>query len=323
MRDSFEWPHDKSLVDAFPAKMSIKDITQLLSSVGFSSPPSWLRPFRVLSNGEQFRAFVARTLAESLHAPAHQPDQNVPVVIDEFSSVVDRTVARIGSAAVAKTVRRIAKTTNPRCQFVAVSCHYDIIEWLAPDWIYEPAANKFQWRRERQRPAITLEICRVHRTAWQLFGRHHYLSTELHTIAKCFVATVENQPAAFTAVLSFPHPIRPGWREHRTVCLPDFQGVGIGNALSEFVAAIFKSTGKPYRSTTSHPAMIQHRARSPLWKMTRKPSMVNSRRQTGLKNVNFRTSHGRITASFEYTGSANSQHPQLIATGANPKSSHL
>src|SRR5262249_31990363 len=107
----FDWPEDYSLVDGFPESMSIKEITGLLSSVGFPSPPSWLRPFRVLSNGEQFRATIARALAENRSL----------TVIDEFSSVVDRTVAQIGSAAVAKTVRRRNQ------KLIAVSCHYDIL----------------------------------------------------------------------------------------------------------------------------------------------------------------------------------------------------
>src|SRR4051794_12596545 len=38
------WPTDASLLDAFPEHLSIKDITEILSSVGFSSPPAWLRP---------------------------------------------------------------------------------------------------------------------------------------------------------------------------------------------------------------------------------------------------------------------------------------
>jgi ABC-type Mn2+/Zn2+ transport system ATPase subunit len=59
----YEWPSDCSIVDGFPAGMSMKEITLFLSSVGFSSPPSWLRPFGVLSNGEQFRATIARALA--------------------------------------------------------------------------------------------------------------------------------------------------------------------------------------------------------------------------------------------------------------------
>ncbi len=65
IQDHYHWESSKSLVDNFPTSMGIKDITSLLSSVGFSSPPSWLRPFHVLSNGEQFRVNIARGLAES------------------------------------------------------------------------------------------------------------------------------------------------------------------------------------------------------------------------------------------------------------------
>src|SRR5690606_32461711 len=61
---NFDWPTDKSVLDAFPKGMSIKEIVGLLSSVGFSSPPNWLRPFHVLSNGEQFRVTLARAIAE-------------------------------------------------------------------------------------------------------------------------------------------------------------------------------------------------------------------------------------------------------------------
>src|SRR6516165_4142759 len=77
------WPVDRALVDAFPGELSIKDVTALLSAVGFSSPPAWLRPFGVLSTGQQFRVTLARLLAES-------PEL---CVMDEFTSVVDRTVA--------------------------------------------------------------------------------------------------------------------------------------------------------------------------------------------------------------------------------------
>ncbi len=62
----FAWLTDRSLVDAFPAELSIREITGLLSSVGFSSPPSWLKPFQVLSQGEQFRARLARSMAEAV-----------------------------------------------------------------------------------------------------------------------------------------------------------------------------------------------------------------------------------------------------------------
>src|SRR5262249_32847356 len=122
-----------TVVDAFPDGMSIKDIVALLSAVGFASPPAWLRPFHVLSTGQKFRVTLALLLAT---APPGKP-----VVFDEFTSVVDRTVAQIGSAALAKTVRSRGQ------QFVAVTCHEDVEAWLQPDWVFRPTENTFTWRR--------------------------------------------------------------------------------------------------------------------------------------------------------------------------------
>jgi hypothetical protein len=146
-----------------------------------------------------------------------------------------------------------------------------------------------------------MEIIRADRSAWNRFKPHHYLSANLNPAAACYVGLVENQPAAFTAVLPFPHPTHSGWREHRTVCLPDFQGVGIGNAMSEFIASLYNSTGRPYTSTTSHPAMIYHRAKSPLWRMTRQPSLTGG---TGKRFSIMRKTAAidRLTAGFAYVG---------------------
>ena len=284
LRGEYAWPADKAIVDGFPAKMGIKEVTALLSSVGFSSPPSWLRPFRVLSNGEQFRATMARGLAEN-------PEL---LVIDEFTSVVDRQVAKIAASAIAKAVRRRKQ------RFIGVSCHYDIIDWLAPDWVLEMPAGTFTRRSLRRRPDIALTIRRVHANAWDLFKRYHYLSSNLHRAAKCFVAFQAQCPCAFASVIHFTHPQKSSWREHRTVCLPDFQGAGIGNALSEFVAALFRATGKPYTSVTGNPSMIWHRARSPLWKMTRKPGRQNNQHRGlgGRKSA----ATDRFTAGFQYVG---------------------
>src|SRR5262249_28061448 len=128
---SLAWPTDHSVLDAFPDSVPVKDIVELLCAVGFSSPPAWLLPFHVLSTGQQFRATLARLLAEA--------DTSL-VVFDEFTSVVDRTVAQIGSEALARTVRQRGG------HFVAVTCHEDVIAWLQPDWIYHPAENHFAWR---------------------------------------------------------------------------------------------------------------------------------------------------------------------------------
>jgi hypothetical protein len=287
----FGWPPDRSVLDAFPEGLSIKDITALLSSVGFSSPPAWLRPFGVLSTGQQFRVALARLLAEALARPEPRP----PIVLDEFTSVVDRTVAQVGSAALARAVR------GQQLQFVAVTCHDDVADWLQPDWVYEPAENRFAWRRLQRRPAVELAVVRCQASAWPLFAAHHYLSGALARSAVCFLAGWRERPVAFSAWLPFVGAGPAARREHRTVTLPDFQGVGIGNAVSAAVASLWKGLGYRALSTTTHPAMIRARCRSPLWRLTRAPSLAagRERRLTGLRHA-----ATRLTAGFEYVGPA-------------------
>jgi len=284
----FAWPSDKAIVDGFSEEASIKDITAALSNVGFSAPPAWRRPYSALSTGEQFRVTIARALVE---APS-------PIVIDEFTSVVDRDVAKVASAAIAKSIRKSNK------QFVAISCHYDIIDWLQPDWVLQPSTGDFEWRSERRRPEIKLNIKRVDHTVWRFFAHHHYLDHGLSKNAypRCFVAFWGKTPVAFTSWLPFPVPGQRNnaIREHRTVVLPDFQGVGIGNAVSEEMASHFKQKGHKVYSTTSAPAMVRHRARSRRWKMIRKPSLMQGK-QKGLSGWTMKSAK-RYSASFQYVG---------------------
>lgn len=301
LAQAYDWPRDESVLDGFPAGMGIKAIVELLCSVGFSSPPSWLRPFGVLSTGEQFRVMMARVLAE----------QPALAVVDEYSSVVDRTVAQIGSAALAKTIRKRGQ------RFVAVTCHEDVEAWLQPDWVYCPATNTFAWRCLRGRPAIQLDIGRVHHSAWTLFRRHHYLDTKLNTAAVCFCAWWQERPVAFSAWLHMPSgTIGNAKREHRTVCLPDYQGVGIGNALSEWCAGLWLGLGYRAISTTSHPGMTHKRAASSHWRLHRVPGTQLHAGGAGVlkpdlggrafRQMRMRRSVAatRITAGFEYIGPA-------------------
>lgn len=295
----FTWSTTRSVIDGFPVQASIKDVTALLSSVGFSSPPSWARPFQVLSNGEQFRATLARALIEC-------PEL---CVFDEFTSVVDRTVGKIGSAAVAKTVRRRGQ------KFIAVTCHDDVIEWLDPDWIYSPATGQFVWRLERRRPSIELEIRRVHHSAWQYFARHHYLTAHLHHGATCFCAFIDGKPVGFHSYLPFVGRLtdeRRAMRGHRSVVLPDYQGVGIGNALITTLAGMWLAVGRRTFRNTGHPAEIAGAVRDPNWKLIRAPSRSNRYGGKGTDHSGASITNrlqatraaDRMTASFEYVGPA-------------------
>jgi len=112
---------NNAILDDMPKEKTIDEITKMFNNVGFSSPPSWLKPYKVLSNGEKMRVDLARALLS---------DSDL-TVFDEFTSVVDRNIAKIGSFAVSKAIRKTNK------KFIAVSCHYDILEWLEPDWIFD------------------------------------------------------------------------------------------------------------------------------------------------------------------------------------------
>jgi hypothetical protein len=186
-----------------------------------------------------------------------------------------------------------------------------VLDWLQPDWVYDTATGKFTGRSLQRRPPIDLEIHRAPRGAWRIFGHHHYLNTSLATAAKSFIALVDGKPAAFHAGTHFVHPkVRDMFRGHRTVCLPDFQGVGIGNALQDFVASVFTAIGWRYVIVASHPAVIRSMAASAVWDMSRKPGFVPQPGQS--KTGSYGRSNGRRsaaahsqlrrTASFTYVG---------------------
>lgn len=283
-----EWPADRALIDAFPDGMGIRDITGLLSAAGLSSPPAWLRPYRTLSNGEAFRADIARSLAEL----------GGLVVVDEFSSVVDRQVAQVASHAVQKAVRRAAR------QLVAVTCHYDVEPWLQPDWSFDVASGEFSWRLVQPHPPVELDICPVAgRDIWPVFARHHYMSADLHQGAQCFAAYAEGRPVAFTSYLHFPHAQAKNIKKaHRVVVLPDWQGLGIAGRLSEWMGGHLAAQGFRYRITTAHPAFIHYMAKSPRWRLQpRKRSLDGFGGSSRSGGRNWGTDPRSLTiCSFEY-----------------------
>jgi ABC-type polar amino acid transport system ATPase subunit len=288
------WPADRAVVDCL-GESSIKAITGLLTAVGFGSPPSWVKPYAVLSGGEKFRCDLARALAGCL-AGRCEAGALPLVVFDEFTSVVDRNVAQVGSAALARAIRR----GDVPCRFVAVTCHYDVASWLAADWIIDMAAGQFQRGRLR-RPDIRLAIFRCRRTLWPMFARYHYLSGSLPKAARCYAALWNDVAVAFGATVSLiGHKRR--WRITRLVTLPDYQGVGIGTCLAETLGELHAEAGERLNVTAAHPALIRHCRRSPRWRTV--SVLRGGSRRTQLVH-NYRGSAGRSVVSFEYLSHRN------------------
>ena len=116
--ETFEYTA-KSVIDDMPGK-DIQEIQRMFYAVGFGSVPSWLKPYSALSNGEKMRVDLARKMLSSDF-----------VVFDEYTSVVDRQVAKAMSIAISKAMKRY-----PDKKFVAIGCHFDVVEFLQPDWVF-------------------------------------------------------------------------------------------------------------------------------------------------------------------------------------------
>lgn len=289
--EGFAWPADRSVIDTFPAGLGIQEICGLLGAVGFNTPPSWLKPFAVLSNGEQFRVTIARALAEA------QAKSDPLLVIDEFTSVVDRQVAQITSHCVGKAVRARGM------KFVAVTCHYDVLEWLQPDWVYQPAVETFTWRSLQRRPSLELEVYPISRSAWSMFKHHHYLSGDIHVGAQCFGGFIHGECVAFTSFIHFPHPrVKDVKHGHRLVVLPDYQGLGIGGRMDDWLGHHLWKAGYRYVNVVAHPAMVAYYQRSPRWKCMRKREICGRVATTKHKSLKARhlRGHLRQTSSFVY-----------------------
>jgi ABC-type ATPase with predicted acetyltransferase domain len=126
----FEYTH-RSILDDFPEAQSVSNVTKALCSVGFASPPDWLKSYDQLSQGEKMRVDIARALLL---------EQSL-IVFDEFTSVVDREVAQVSAYAISRAVRKTEK------RFVAVTCHYDVIDWLEPNWVFTTDTMEFSKKK--------------------------------------------------------------------------------------------------------------------------------------------------------------------------------
>lgn len=281
------WQRDKAIVSHFNDS---SEAQEKLSAVGFNSIPSWLRPYHALSTGEKFRADLAASLYDG-------------AIIDEFTSVVDRNVAKSCSAA----LRRYVDSKGLK-KIVMASCHYDIIEWLEPDWVFDTATKKLSLRGSLRRPSIELEILPCTSAMWPMFSEHHYLSGEINKSSHCWAAIWDGNAVGFSAVIAMPSgSIKNAWREHRVVVLPDYQGLGLGVRISEAVAEIHLREGKRFFSKTAHPRLGQYRDESLLWRGTsknhKKRDDYKKQIDNGKYSMELKNRHAsRVCYSHEYIG---------------------
>ncbi|CAE7499843.1 Thumpd3 [Symbiodinium sp. CCMP2456] len=227
------------------------------------------------------------------------------VVLDELGSQLDAASRRRFCAGLRKLLQKGPLSFK---RVVAATLHPDMVDLLRPRWMLDTASAtlwrspaepemgeensieqlgdsempRFEAEQVRKgfvQPMLKLKVSLLHADgtrAWRRFARHHYLSSQLSPAATCAEVHWGDEPVAFLALL--PREAASGstdCREHRLVVLPDFQGLGIGLALSEFMAELATTQGffgcvppQRYFSSTAHFHLGSARARSPLWAST-------------------------------------------------------
>jgi ABC-type lipoprotein export system ATPase subunit/GNAT superfamily N-acetyltransferase len=289
---------EKSLISNFDW-LDPKDAALVLTSMGLSSIPTWLRPFDTLSNGEQYRATLAYLVASA-------KDGEV-VLIDEYTSVVDRDVAKAMSFALQKYIRRENK------RIIVASCHYDILEWLMPDWTCSPQKGGTLERCDyRRRPEISLQVSRVEAEAWDFFKKHHYLTEDVNKSCKFLLFEWNEKPIGIVAIINQPRKgCSNGFALSRTVVLPDFQGMGLGVKLSEFCGGVIKNEGGLCFTKTINPSLGIYRNKSKLWRAT---SMNNKVRHKSSSSSDTSAKNRLERASYchEYIGDSIEGYEELL-----------
>ena len=290
------WPADAPIVDAIAPGGDFDAVTGALAAVGLGDVPAWLRPFHVLSNGEQFRATLARVIAD---APAR-------VVIDEFTSVVDRQIAKFGALAFGKAWRRTGGKA------VLLTPHYDVVEWVEPDWTFDTATRTFD-RRRLQRPSFEVEVRETDWRHWPAFEPHHYLKLPRMIAARCYVGTVDGELVAHIAVAPAFH-WGDAYRASRLVVMPEWQGAGVGMRFLNSVCGRYLRGENPYGRPgrmmfhTSHPGLCAALRRDPAWRQVsatmyggHKGDMGNRLHRKGIGGSGF-GGHFRAVQGFKYVG---------------------
>ena len=282
---------DDPIIDNFPKNKSMEEISSNLNSVGFSSIPSWLKPYSVLSNGEKMRVDLAMAIIQ---------DKEM-IIFDEYTSVVDREVAQIGSFSLQKKIRRDNK------KFIAVTCHFDVLEWLEPDWIFN--TNKMEFELPRgflRRPKIKIDIAET-KGNWKYFSKYHYLNHEFSPIgATEYTGYINNSPCCFIAWRFVHHHKIKMKRVTRLVVLPDYQGIGIAQKLLTETAKIESKKHNKHKLfiITSNIFFAKNIQKNKNFVLARinNPKKLSKTTMTSLKKT---IANNRRTFSFKFCENAN------------------
>jgi ABC-type glutathione transport system ATPase component len=310
-----------------------------------------LRPFHVLSQGEQHRACLARQLDASLRPSA---DGCWAIGLDEFTSVLDRRLAK----KVCFGINQFVKTHSTCRPLIVATVHQDIALHLEAQWILDTEKSSMLEMPQSQQqkkhvsrglsfrlsqtdgdeeevkqllkpPVINLIVKRLadcretKRVFLDSFEQHHYMKGNVPTgIYGVVVRT--GKANALVAFHGIAYQFGSGMgntsmRESRLVVLPEFQGFGIGPKLSDHMGQLLIDSGRSFFSVTHHPRLGGYREHSKLWKATMGNAKVHSKDIAG-KETKARTSFRHLFLGSSEDGNRGLVLEQLRQNGGLLKS---
>lgn len=289
---------DKPIINQFPVNYTYDECAALLTGIGLNSVPCWVRPVKTLSNGQRARAEAALLMVQ---------DKEI-VCIDEWTSVVDRTVAKAMSYCLQKFARKFNK------RIILLSCHYDVLEWLKPDFMIDCNEQKYINRENEdffftRREQLKFDIREIGRETWPYFSKYHYLSEKLPGgIIYLYGLFHGDKQVGFQCFANYT-PKKPGKRmifhSNRTVIHPDYQGLGLGIKLINESSRVFNEKYPEYKIMAKFSSLPVYRAmaKQKQWRFTGAKRMFgrevvggNMDRKTGFRDGGIKTYH------FEYIG---------------------
>ena len=286
------------IIAQFPDSYDYEARQRALSGIGLTSIPCWCRPFNTLSTGQQDRATVALRFANQ---EVQEQDDDKPIVVDEFTSRVDRKVAAIMAHCVQKYARKRQK------RIVLVSCHSDIVDWLKPDWVIDCNTQTYTDYRDHEWSKKKLEITlrRTDKSIWKRFSKYHYLSDSVYPDNPFIYAVVydgEVIGCQFWSNYAMKRNVLTKLHTNRTVIHPDYQSLGLGIHVINETAKVVNGKGYKLLGKFSNKAVATSMSRSDQWKLLGTELEYKSVRLGNKSRLQRKQVSKRRLYNFEYIG---------------------
>lgn len=154
---------EKSIAEIIPYE-DAGEVIRYLSKFGLGEPRLLIGPFSHLSDGQKERFLIASALLQG----------DGPLILDEFTTRLDRCTAKIVAINLGKILR-----TNRQSAFIA-SCHDDIVDFLKPDTHIELCSDgkhhisKNKTNKPNILESLEIEIKKGTIEDYKKLSRYHY-----------------------------------------------------------------------------------------------------------------------------------------------------